>query len=138
MNIYIAFLVFISITKFVHGILPIEEEQKEEGVKKAGDECKPVNIMLNRRETYNCCLDEGVTCKNGHIIKMYVIIYRYYLIILLLKICFTISKKYEKLILNNNNISLLYKKIIYISFKKIHIILKFILHFILEILIVED
>jgi len=58
MNIYVIFFVLITLREFGYGI----------GI---GDECKPVNIMINRRESYNCCLDEGITCKNDHIIKMY-------------------------------------------------------------------
>jgi len=32
------------------------------------DDCKYINRLLNRDETYNCC--KRFTCENGHITKM--------------------------------------------------------------------
>ena len=33
-------------------------------------ECKYINSMLEKDESYNCCTYKGITCENGHITKM--------------------------------------------------------------------
>jgi len=34
------------------------------------DECKYINSMLYKDESFNCCENERVVCENGHIIKL--------------------------------------------------------------------
>jgi len=33
----------------------------------ADGECKPVNTLLKKDKSNNCCLENGITCENGHI-----------------------------------------------------------------------
>jgi len=59
MNIYIfVFVLFVS-TKFIYG-----QEIAVDG------ECNPVNTLLGKDKSNNCCLEKGITCVNGHITKM--------------------------------------------------------------------
>jgi len=34
------------------------------------DECKYINSMLGKVESYNCCNYNGITCENEHITNM--------------------------------------------------------------------
>jgi len=34
------------------------------------DECKYVNSILQKEESYNCCEYKGIICENDHIIKL--------------------------------------------------------------------
>jgi len=34
------------------------------------EECKPVNTLLKKEQSYNCCIEDGVKCQNGHIIEL--------------------------------------------------------------------
>ena len=33
-------------------------------------ECKYINSMLGKAESYNCCNNDGIECENDHITKM--------------------------------------------------------------------
>jgi len=35
------------------------------------NECKYINGMLEKDDSYDCCKHEGIECENGHITKMY-------------------------------------------------------------------
>jgi len=59
MKLYFSFLISISIVTFIYGQNTTLDE-----------ECKPVNILLKKNQSYNCCLENGVECQNGYIIKM--------------------------------------------------------------------
>lgn len=34
------------------------------------DECQYINSLFGKDNSYNCCEKEGITCSDGHIIKM--------------------------------------------------------------------
>jgi len=36
----------------------------------ADGECDPINKLLGKPQYNNCCLEDSVTCKNGHITEM--------------------------------------------------------------------
>jgi len=36
----------------------------------AAGECNPVNTLLKKAQLNNCCLENGIICKNGHINTM--------------------------------------------------------------------
>ena len=36
----------------------------------AEEECLPVNTLVGKDKSFNCCDIEGVTCENGHVTKM--------------------------------------------------------------------
>jgi len=59
MNIYYYFFILIFTTKFIYG-----QEIAVDG------ECKPVNKLLHKKKSNNCCLEKGITCVNGHITKI--------------------------------------------------------------------
>lgn len=45
--------------------LPLNEDETA-----ANGECDPLNKLLGKDESYNCCLEDGITCNNGHITRM--------------------------------------------------------------------
>ena len=60
MNIkYCIFLILIIEIQFIFGQTTA-----------ADGECNPVNKLLRKPQSYNCCQREGITCENGHITKM--------------------------------------------------------------------
>jgi len=59
MNIYIFVFILFVTTKFIYG-----QEIAADG------ECNPVNTLLKKDKSYNCCLEENITCVDGHITKM--------------------------------------------------------------------
>jgi len=62
MNIYQFFLFSITITQII---------QFTYGQNTAVDgECNPVNTLLGKAQSYNCCLDINVNCQDGHITFM--------------------------------------------------------------------
>ena len=36
----------------------------------SSEECKYINSMIEKDESYNCCTHTGIKCSNGHIISM--------------------------------------------------------------------
>jgi len=73
MKVYFIFsiLLIVFFTIFTKNIV-----KKREGVKlklkraETSDECKYINSILGKKESYNCC-EDSVKCENGHITKKY-------------------------------------------------------------------
>jgi len=59
MKLYYFLLILITKTTFIYGQNTA-----------AGGECDPVNTLLKKDKSYNCCLEEGVTCSGNHITSM--------------------------------------------------------------------
>jgi len=59
MNIYVLIINLIFTISCIYG-------------RSSGDngECETVNKLLGKDPFYNCCLETGVTCSNGHITKV--------------------------------------------------------------------
>jgi len=52
--------------------LPLNESNKNNNEKPTAvnGECDPVNSLLKKEKSNNCCLEEGIACENGHVTKM--------------------------------------------------------------------
>jgi len=58
MNAYYYFFILIVTINFVYAQLTGDETTVE---------CLPVNTLLEKDGTYNCCMDKNIECENGHI-----------------------------------------------------------------------
>jgi len=56
--------VFILLIKFIITAKLIFAQNNLNG------ECNVVNYLLRKNNTNNCCLEDGIICSKGHIIKM--------------------------------------------------------------------
>eukprot|EP00833_Pecoramyces_ruminatium_P004153 jgi/Orpsp1_1/1178185/evm.model.c7180000064356.1 len=65
-------------------------------------ECNPVNTLLGKDKSNNCCLEKGITCENGYIIKIEV---AYHGLNGTIPPELGNLSKLEYLILNNNSLS---------------------------------
>jgi len=59
MNIYCIFLILIFEFQFIHG-----QNTAADG------ECIPVNKMLGKPHSNNCCKENGISCEFGHVFNM--------------------------------------------------------------------
>ena len=60
MNIkFCIFLIIILEIQFIYG-----------QTSASNGECNPVNKLLGKPQTSNCCQEYGITCENGRITKM--------------------------------------------------------------------
>jgi len=57
------FLFFLFSLKVIVLSIPLNETA-------INGECDPVNKLLKKFKSYNCCLEQGITCSNGQITKM--------------------------------------------------------------------
>jgi len=64
------FLLFILSIKLMVLSVPLNETSINEKEIAVDGECNPINKLLRKYESYNCCLEEEITCSNGHITKM--------------------------------------------------------------------
>jgi len=64
MNIYQLFSILIIVSQFIYNSCVLAIQEAVEG------ECNPVNALLGRAQSYNCCMEFGVACINGHITSM--------------------------------------------------------------------
>ena len=64
----------VLVTTFEKNIQNFNIENKGIKLKSKRDEistdCKYVNSLLEKDESYNCCDDDRITCENGFITKM--------------------------------------------------------------------
>jgi len=75
MKLYFIFIVFLVVlyTIFAKSIQNVDE--RVGGVKSKRDsetstECKYINSMFNKDESYNCCEENSIVCREGHIVEM--------------------------------------------------------------------
>jgi len=47
------------------GVVNLKSKRDE-----VSDECKYINSMLGKDESYDCCKHSGIYCENGHITEM--------------------------------------------------------------------
>jgi len=59
MNAFYYFFIIIITIKSIYG--------QETSI----EECIPVNTLLGKDQSNNCCVEEGITCVDGHITKIY-------------------------------------------------------------------
>jgi len=59
MNIYCIFLILILEIQFIYG-----QTTSSDG------ECNPVNKLIGKPQTNNCCQERYIECENGHVTKM--------------------------------------------------------------------
>jgi len=63
MNLYIFYFILTITPKFIHG----------ENTTTSNGECEPINTLLGKNKSNNCCLETGITCDNdndGHVTEM--------------------------------------------------------------------
>ncbi len=59
MKLYNFFISLFFITQIASGVNTV-----------ADGECNPVNILLGKSQSNDCCLESDITCENGHITEM--------------------------------------------------------------------
>jgi len=59
MNIYCIFLILILEIQFIYGQATA-----------ADGECNPVNELIDKPQTNNCCQEGSIKCENGHVTEM--------------------------------------------------------------------
>jgi len=59
MNLHFILLNILLLIKYING-------EKNDIIK----ECESVNKLLGKKQSHDCCLEEGIVCLNGHIVEM--------------------------------------------------------------------
>jgi len=82
MKVYFLFIVFLVVLyTYTAYAKSIQNEDVTDGeIKRKRDietstECKYVNILYNKNESFNCCtivneFNEGIICEDGHIVEL--------------------------------------------------------------------
>jgi len=80
MKIYFLFIVFLVVlytvyAKSIQNKDGIDGEIKRKRDIETSTECKYVNILYNKKESFNCCtivneFNEGIICEDGHIVEL--------------------------------------------------------------------
>jgi len=74
MKLFIIFNICIVViqTVFSQNVDKVRNKYHSINSKNSGnsEECKYINSIIGKEESYNCCEKHGIICKDGHIIEL--------------------------------------------------------------------
>ena len=75
MKLYFLFIVFLVVLHTIYAKSIENVDEKVGGVKSKRDfetstECKYINSIFNKDESYYCCNGKSIVCKEGHIVEL--------------------------------------------------------------------
>jgi len=74
-NVFLVVLYTTTFAKSIQNYVENDGEIKTKRDVETSDECKYVNILYNKDESFNCCtildqFNQGIICRDGHIVEM--------------------------------------------------------------------